>query len=41
MSTWVKGGKRVLSNRFNTDAHTNNRSNPESLKIFDWIKQQK
>ena len=38
MSTWVKGGKRVLPARFNTDAHTNNISNPKSLKIFDWIK---
>jgi hypothetical protein len=24
--------------RFNIDAHTNNPSNPKSLKIFDWIK---
>lgn len=27
-----------MSARFNTDAHTNNRSNTKSLKIFDWIK---
>jgi len=27
-----------LPARFNTDAHTNNTSNPKSLKIFDWIK---
>jgi len=27
-----------LSNRFNTDAYTNNRSNPKFLKIFDWLK---
>jgi len=38
MSTWVRGGKRVLPARFNTDAHTNHISNPKSLKIFDWIK---
>lgn len=38
MSTWVEGGKRVLSDPFNTDAHTNNSSNPKSLKLFDWLK---
>lgn len=27
-----------MSDRFNTDDHTNNRSNPKSLKTFDWIK---
>lgn len=27
-----------MSNRFNTDAHTNNRSISKSLKIFDWLK---
>jgi hypothetical protein len=27
-----------LSDRFNTEVHTNNRSNPKYLKIFDWIK---
>lgn len=27
-----------MSNRFNTDAYTNDRSNPKSLKIFDWLK---
>jgi len=42
LSTWVGGGKRVLSDRFNSDSnldvYINNRSNPKSLKIFDWIK---
>ena len=27
-----------MSDQFNTDAYTNDRSNPKSLKIFDWIK---
>ncbi len=27
-----------MSDRFNTEVHTNNRSNPKYLKIFDWIK---
>ncbi|MDN5868480.1 MAG: hypothetical protein L0H55_13930 [Candidatus Nitrosocosmicus sp.] len=27
-----------MSARFNTDAHTNDRSDPKSLKMFDWIK---
>ncbi|WP_148685666.1 hypothetical protein [Candidatus Nitrosocosmicus hydrocola] len=27
-----------MSNRFNTDAHTNDRSNPKPLIIFDWLK---
>ena len=27
-----------MTDRFNTDVHTNDRSNPKSLKIFDWIK---
>jgi len=37
MSTWVKE-VRVLSDRFNRDAHTNNKLKTKSLKAFDWIK---
>ena len=40
--TWVQGGIRVLSDRFNTDSnldvHTNDRVKTKSLKAFDWIK---
>ena len=42
MSTWLGGGKRVLSDRFNTDSnlnvHTNYKPKTRFLKIFDWIK---
>jgi hypothetical protein len=42
MFIWVEGGKRVLSDRFNTDSnldvHTNDGLKTRSLKIFDWIK---
>ena len=42
MSTWIEGGKRVLSDRFksdsNLDVHTHCRSKAKSLKAFDWLK---